>query len=230
MACGAVHSVVLLLAQLKTDSVGKVIANSVGNWINNLMDSVAQKAMVCLAAAMEMAVAGLQFMVSSIITSASQILATISSYRNTLKNPPPNQVPGVATLDIRVRAREGIKSQQVPIDARGHRQGILQGTSNVSQVQAANNALNDLEDQTGQCFVSARQLSNGGVLLEIASEAVASWLSNPRTRASFLGHFAPDATIKDRTFVMNHTFPDLSHSASQCPISTFDSTFNFQSV
>ena len=100
-----------------------------------------------------------------------------------------------ATLDVRVRAREGVKQQQILIDARSHGDCILRGVSMAGLVDAANAALRGLEHGTDHRFVSARRLNNGGVVLEMNSEAAIGWLGAPATRALFLGCFAPDSSV-----------------------------------
>ena len=77
-----------------------------------------------------------------------QFKATATSYRDVLMSKGLLMSPTAAaiTMDMRVRAREGIKACQILIDAQNHREGILQGTSDVGLVKAANVALQHLED------------------------------------------------------------------------------------
>ena len=76
-------------------------------------------------------------------------------------------------------------------------------------VEAANAALRDMEDAANHRFISARRLGNGGVLLEMDSEAAACWLSVLASRASFLGWFAPDALVRERAFSLVVQFVPL---------------------
>ena len=76
-------------------------------------------------------------------------------------------------------------------------------------VEAANAALHDMEDAANHRFVSARRLGNGGVLLEMDSEAAACWLSAPASQASFLSRFAPDALVRERAFSLVVQFVPL---------------------
>ena len=109
-------------------------------------------------------------------------------------------VVGAATLDVRVRAREGIKTCQVLVDAGAPGQGPLPGASNANLVDTANKAARSMEGVGEHHFVSARRLNNGGVLLEMDSDMVASWISDASTREVFLSLFTPDATVKDWAF------------------------------
>ena len=104
------------------------------------------------------------------------------------------------TMDARVRAREGVKAWQVLIDAPDLSQQLHQGADNVQLVSLANDALKDMEDPPPHRFSGARRLNNGGLLLEMDSEEAVTWLSGPFARAAFLGHFAPNAAFKSRTY------------------------------
>jgi len=79
-------------------------------------------------------------------------------------------------------------------------QDVLAGASNTGLVEAMNKALRDLDEPPHHCFVSARWLNNGSILLELDSEEAMAWLSDPLQRASFMGHFAPEASVKTRSF------------------------------
>ena len=76
-------------------------------------------------------------------------------------------------------------------------------------VEAANAVLHDMEDAANHHFVSACRLSNGGVLLEMDSEAAACWLSAPASRALFFGRFAPNALVRERAFSLVVQFVPL---------------------
>ena len=123
--------------------------------------------------------------------------ATATSYRDALtsKGSLPNPIAAAATLDVRVRAREGVKSRQILVDARSHGNCILRGVSTVGLVDAANATLRGLEHGADHCFVSAHRLNNGGVVLEMNSKAAIGWLGAPATRALFLRCFAPDSSV-----------------------------------
>ena len=70
-------------------------------------------------------------------------------------------------------------------------------------------ALESLDGCTGHKVVSARRLNNGGILLEMNSDTAAGWINSPDNRASFLGQFAPDATVKERAFSLVVQFVPL---------------------
>ena len=57
------------------------------------------------------------------------------------KGPPTNPTIAATTMDMRVRAREGIKARQILIDAQTPGEGILRGTSDTGLVEAANVAV-----------------------------------------------------------------------------------------
>ena len=76
-------------------------------------------------------------------------------------------------------------------------------------VEAANKALHGMADPPKHCFVSAHQLGNGGVLLEMDSEEAAGWLNTSATWAAFLDWFAPDASVKEWAFPMVVQFVPL---------------------
>ena len=114
-----------------------------------------------------------------------------------------NPVAMAASMDTRVHAQEGVKAQQVLVDALTPNQQIHQGTNNLQLVSLANAVLNDMEDPPSHRFVGARQLNNGGLLLEMDSEdaeEAATWLSRPFAKAAFLGRFAPEAALKPHTY------------------------------
>ena len=147
---------------------------------------------------------------SSILTDFTmQITATVTSYQDALKNAASNPIAGANTLDARVQAREGIKAQQVLVDAPSPGQQIHSGTDNTRLVEIANSALTAMEDQSTQRFVSAWRLNNGGLLLEMDSEDAAKWLDTPSNRTAFLSHFAPEAALKARTYSLVVQFMPL---------------------
>ena len=76
---------------------------------------------------------------STLTETSTQFTATATSYRDVLasKGPSPNPVATAATMDMRARAREGIKLHQILINARDHGEGILRGISDVGIVESA---------------------------------------------------------------------------------------------
>ena len=114
-------------------------------------------------------------------------------------------------------AREGIKLRQILIDARDHGEGILRGISDAGIVESANAAIRRMENPPAHRFISAQRLGNGGVLLEMDSESAAGWLNAPATRASFLNHFAPNASVKERAFPIVVQFVPLHFKPDRTP-------------
>ena len=202
----AVHAVVLLMVETKLDDTEKGIPKCMVDHIVDRLADVVKTATQATVAEIKAA--------SMVLTeSSTQMAATATSYRDALTSkgptPTPNPIVAAAMLDVRVRAREGVKSRQILIDAHSRGKCILQGVSTTGLVDAANTTLRDMEHASDHRFVSAHQLGNGGVLLEMNGEAVASWLSTPATQALFLGCFAPDATVRERAFSLVVQFVPL---------------------
>ena len=59
-------------------------------------------------------------------------------------------------MDMRARAREGIKLHQILIDAWDHREGILQGISDAGIVKSTNAVIQWMEDPPDHCFISTQ--------------------------------------------------------------------------
>src|SRR6266481_1130985 len=196
----AICSVALLLAQSQekaATSRGSMVERALVKLTGNVM-SVTQAAIAEIKAA------------SLAITELStQIAATTSTYPDALKSSTANPVASAAMLDARVRAREGIRVRQVLVDALATGQQLHQGVSNASLVESANKALDKMEDLPKHRFVGAKWLTNSGLLLEMDSEVVAQWISIPFNKAAFLGRFAPEATLKARSFALVVQFMPL---------------------
>jgi len=199
-ASNTVRSVALILAQLRLDAAGEAIANMIEKKVNTALESAAKKAADSLTAAAETTVAELQAASTAMTTSTTQMSATATSYRDALQHPVSNPAVGATTLDARIRAREGIKTRQILIDTWTPGVGLLPGISNTGLTDSANRAIQGMDDASDHRFVSAHWLNNGGILLELDSEGSTTWLNRPVTKATFLGHFAPDAAVKDWAF------------------------------
>ena len=157
---------------------------------------------------MNTTVAEIKAATADVATSATQITASASSYWDVLKNTP-GPGNGGNTMDVRLRAREGVKARQLLINVQALRLGLLPGTSNAGLADAANNVIRGLDGTEGHRFVSARRLNNGGILLELNDEVAAAWINIPDTRAVFLGCFTPDAVVKSRVYSMVVQFVPL---------------------
>ena len=86
------------------------------------------------------------------------------------------------------------------IDALAPNQPLHQTANNPQLVSLANDALCGMEDPLAHRFVGARQLNNGGLLLEMDSEEAATWIGGPHNKATFLSRFAHDAAFKSRMY------------------------------
>ena len=95
---------------------------------------------------------------STLTETSTQFTATATSYRDALasKGLSPNRVATATTMDMRARARGGIKLHQILIDAQDHGEGILQGISDAGIVESANTAIRWMEDPPDHCLVSTR--------------------------------------------------------------------------
>ena len=195
----AMHAVAFLLTQVKPVDPGDMAVEGI---VNQVVDKLTDVVKVTTQAA----VAEIKSASTVLAESSTQFTATATSYRDVLtsKWPPSNSPAGANTVDMRVRAREGIKLRQLLLDSqsRGRGEGILRGMSNTGLVEAANKALHNMVDPPEHRFVSAHRLGNGRVLLEMDIEEAACWLSVSATRAVFLDRFAPDASVKEQAFPM----------------------------
>ena len=162
-------------------------------------------------AATQAAVVEIKSASSALAESSMQMAATATSYRDALtsKGPSLNPIMVAATLDMRVRAREGVKLQQILIDTHSCGDCVLWGISATGLVNTANVTLHGLEHVADHHFVSAHWLNNGGVVLEMNSKATIGWLSVPAIWASFLGCFAMDSSVWECAFPLVVQFVPL---------------------
>ena len=198
----AICSVAILLAQTKLADDGGVEAEGLAG---RVMDKVAE----AVKAVTQAAISEVKAASTMLTESSTQIAATTTSYRDALTKTTANPVAVAASMDARVRAREGVKARQILVDALTPNQQLHQGANNLQLVSLANAALNDMEDPPSHRFVGARRLNNGGLLLEMDSEEAATWLSGSFAKAAFLGRFAPEAALKSRTYSLVIQFVPL---------------------
>src|SRR6266481_1637942 len=208
-AVSAIKSAAYVLAEASMDDRGLTVTDTVENEIKSLVEGVAKKASDSITEAMKAALEEIKVASAALTVSSAQIKATATSYSDALKSAQASPATSKDTLDARVRAREGIKSRQLLVDVISLGQDMLAGASNPELVEAANKALRDLDEPPHHRFVSARQLNNGSILLELDSEEAMAWLSDPLQRASFLGCFAPEASVKTRAFPLIVQFVPL---------------------
>ena len=126
-----------------------------------------------------------------------EVLTKAASQPNV--NPPTPQALA-HTLDARVRAREGIKSRQILIDAPNIGEVLLEGLSNTAIVQRTNEIIQSMPDCSKHTVNSARQLNNGGILLELDTEEATRWINSAINHLTFLTKLAPEARIKTRAY------------------------------
>jgi hypothetical protein len=119
--------------------------------------------------------------------------------------------------DARVRAREGIKLRQVLIDAATPGEKILEDMDNTELARKANEVVSTMGAIDTHRIVSARRLSNGGIVFEFTSEEAAKWVNEAQHRIQFTQAIALDARIKTRLyplvlqFILLHFGPERSN-------------------
>ncbi len=209
LATKAIRAVALLLDQQKLDKTGDAIIESIENKVDTLVEVVTKKAAASIEVMVASAAAEIKTASTAMAESATQMTVTTSSYRDALWNSLPNPATGATTLDVRIRAWEGIKSRQVLIDVQAPGQTLLSGSTNASLTEAANKAIQDMDGASDHCFTSARRLNNGGILLELDSEAAAGWLGDTAMKAAFISRYAPEATVKEQAFPLVVQFVPL---------------------
>ena len=151
VARDAMHAVAFLMVQLKQAGVEDAA-------VENVVDQVVDRLAEVVKTATQATVVEIKSALSMLAESSMQMAATATSYRDALTSEGslPNPIAMAATLDVRVRAREGVKSWQILIDARSRGDCILRGVSMVGLVNVANVALRGLEHAADCCFVSAQ--------------------------------------------------------------------------
>ena len=132
----AVHVVAFLMVQTKPVSIGDMATEGIVDWVVDRLADVIKSAMQATVAEIKSA--------STVLTeSSTQMAATATSYRDALKSKGPvsNPIAAATMLDVRVRAREGVKSHQILVDAQTRGECILRGVSMPGLVEAANAVL-----------------------------------------------------------------------------------------
>jgi hypothetical protein len=113
---------------------------------------------------------------------------------------------GVPLALTKLLARSEAQSRQILIDRRSVLiANSLRELTEAQLVSKASTALelmeqNGIETPKELTFVSARRLPHGGVLYELNSKDSAEWFNSPTNRSNFLEYFAPNASIKDRSY------------------------------
>ena len=176
----SVRTVALLMAKAVPADAGEDV-------IGGIVDRVVDKLSGAVKAATQAAVAEIKSTSTMLMESSTQMAAMATSYHDVLKSTATSQATMTPSLDARVHVREGIKARQVLVDALTPDQQLHQAASNAQLVTLANEALHRAERPLAHRFIGIRQLNNGGLLLEMDSEAAALWLSQPDNRADFLG-------------------------------------------
>ena len=91
---------------------------------------------------------------------------------------------------------------------------IHQAADNTQLVTWANEALHNTGSPPQHRFVGTRRLNNGSLLMEMDSREAAAWLSSPANKATFLGQFALDATLKSQTYLLVIVMSRNPHTTS----------------
>ena len=187
----AVRVVAILLAQVKLTSEAAMPTEDFVDWVVDKLAGVVKTAT-------QAAIEEIKQALNALVESSTQIAASATSYQDALKNTPISAamlVP-MASLDARVRAREGIKVRHILVDALTPSQPLYPSANNMQLAAQANESLCSMGSPLPHRFVGMRQLNNGGILLKMNSEEAAVWLNSPDNKTSFLSQFALDATLK----------------------------------
>jgi hypothetical protein len=156
--------------------------------------------------AAEVALISIQNASTTVTTSATQLSETTTTYSDAVKRaaahtqPTPVAITAIPALDVRVRAREGVKQRQILVDAADAGAQILGELDNAGLAKKANEALHTIDADTTHTIISARRLNNGGVLYEFDSEGATTWINEVQHRIQFTAALAPGARIKTRLF------------------------------
>jgi ribosomal protein S26 len=151
------------------------------------------------------AVQTIQTVSPTVSTSATQLSETSTKYRDAVMkaSATAQHTPtGTATLDVRVRAREGVKQRQVLVDAANMGERILPDLNDADLALKANEIIRGMDAGGERAIVSARRLANGGILLELNTEEAARWLNEAGHRIQFTGALAPDVRMKARVRIV----------------------------
>ena len=202
------RSVALILNQLNAEAANDALVGLIEKRVEDAVARASEKAADALKELVHKMATELKAASTDMASSATQIAASITLYRDALKSAP-HQAVGASPMDTRVRAREGVKARQILVDAGAPGRELLADISNTDLVHSANGALESLDGCTGHKVVSARRLNNGGILLEMNSDTAAGWINSLDNRASFLGQFVPDAMVKERAFSLVVQFVPL---------------------
>ena len=107
-----------------------------------------------------------------------------------------------------------MRARQVLIDLDRAEEASALRDNNVLEIHdKANKALTAScapQDTLEHQVKAITKLCNGGILLELNSDAAVAWFLDGKTRKSFLSHFHPSATIKPRLFNVVVQFIPLS--------------------
>ena len=124
--------------------------------LNGCMERMVSEFTAVIKAVTQTAILEVKMASSTLTETSTRFTATATSYQDALasKGPLPNPVAAAAMMDMRARAREGIKLCQILIDARDHGEGILRGISDAGIVESTNAVIRWMEDPPDHRFVS----------------------------------------------------------------------------
>ena len=115
MVSNTVHAVTLVLVQIKPEVDNKVMFGAMEKKVEGMIGRAMAKALELLEKVGNSAKAKLKSASTAVVALATQVTMTTASYRDTLQSAL-NPVAGANTLNIRVWAREGIKTRQILVD------------------------------------------------------------------------------------------------------------------
>ena len=196
----AVRSIALILAQLKSEPVSKTLVSAMEKRVDAMMAKTVERVMESLKVTIDLTVTEIRAASTNMATSATQIAAMTTSYRDALKSMP-KVSDGANAVDVqlapRLQAREGIQARQVLLDVGavdGPRVEMLRGGS----IAALKERLDDTlcrcgsgDSPTQHKTRAMTRLQNGGILMELDSDAAVDWFARDDIRKQFLEGLPP---------------------------------------
>ena len=217
-ASHAVRSVALMLAQLRSVTVGDSALESMETKVATLVRKATEKMEVAISNMTEVLKAAAQGLTDNTV----KLTETTASYKDVLANAAPRRPPGHVApvhppaLAPRLQAREGVRARQVLIDiddCTGPEAAALSASSVADLKRRLDKALHGCGDDGAPVPYKARavtRLKNGGILMELESDEAVEWFAHSDIRKKFAAGLHPEATIKLRNYHVVVQFVPLS--------------------
>ena len=216
-ARSAMHSVALILEQLKSEHASGTLIKAMEERVDAMMAKTVEKVTESLKGTIDSTVAKLWAASTNMATSATQIAAMTTSYRDTLRsstNASGGASPMGTRLAPRLQAREGVRARQVLLDVgmvNGSGVDMVRGGSIASLKERLDKALCRCSDGDSPAPHKTRvvsRLQNGGILMELDGTPAVDWFAQDNIWKQFLEGLPPGIVIKHRNFhVVVHYIP-----------------------